>query len=308
MRYAINGETLEGIASAVRAKRHIEDKLTPERIRQEIAALRIGIPIDITLRINPQTGEWERPAEWPNLDAIDIPEGFEGVYLTYDNTAGCDFRWAGFHCDLTDGSPYLIECGHLDNGAFVADRTVTASKNTYIEDYYGDATTDYVVYRISPGGDNSHFIRFGFGRISAGRTGRALQCDYYRQRCLERRGKLPYVTSLGSSNANYGYGCSYMERDSVLVGRKSRVTTLNSAWSGCYSLQSLDLSGWDTTGWAVTNLSFTDANRLPASQIVRLFEGLAQTTKAMTLKFGAQRYKLTPEQIAIATAKGYTIA
>ena len=34
------------------------------------------------------------------------------------------------------------------------------------------------------------------------------------------------------------------------------MTTLSYCWNACYSLQSLDVSGWDTTGWAVTTLSY----------------------------------------------------
>ena len=34
------------------------------------------------------------------------------------------------------------------------------------------------------------------------------------------------------------------------------MTTLYSCWSACYSLQSLDVSGWDTTNWAVTTLYY----------------------------------------------------
>ena len=34
------------------------------------------------------------------------------------------------------------------------------------------------------------------------------------------------------------------------------MTTLSYCWSNCYSLQSLDVSEWDTSAWAVTTLAY----------------------------------------------------
>jgi hypothetical protein len=45
---------------------------------------------------------WTRPTGWPNLDSINIPSDFEGVYLTYDNNANLPYYIASFHCAVTN--------------------------------------------------------------------------------------------------------------------------------------------------------------------------------------------------------------
>lgn len=69
-RYAIEGATMTGIADAVRGLRHEKQAMTPAQIEAKIRASRLGIPIVVTTHINPETGEWERPEDWPDLDAL----------------------------------------------------------------------------------------------------------------------------------------------------------------------------------------------------------------------------------------------
>ena len=67
-------------------------------------------------------------------------------------------------------------------------------------------------------------------------------------------GKYNAVTTLGSAWQSC-YSLQSLDLSGWDTGNWA-VTTRGSAWYGCYSLQSLDLSGWDTTNWAVTNLSY----------------------------------------------------
>ena len=109
----------------------------------------------------------------------------------------------------------------------------------------------------------------------------------------------------------------------------SGVTNLSAAWQNCYSLQSLDLSGWDTgsvttlqDAWKncyslvdylppviAINHSYSDAVELSIASLLRIIDSLPVVTGARTLTLGQNnKLKLTAEQIAVATQKGWTVA
>ena len=94
--------------------------------------------------------EWVRPLDWPNLDDIEIPNDFEGVYLTYDNHSNLDYRWAAFYC--TTNGDYNIAIGHIENGTWVQDSTQTAGNEVYVEINYGALNLDYDYLVFKPGG------------------------------------------------------------------------------------------------------------------------------------------------------------
>ena len=121
-----------------------------------------------------------------------------------------------------------------------------------------------------------------------------------------------------------------------------RVTNMGNAWNSCYSLQSLDLSGWDVSsvlqslnlsGWDVSHLStnvaypngsmltdywpsvisinqnYNNATALSIASLLRIIDSLPVATGARTLTLGQNnKLKLTAEQIAVATQKGWTVA
>ena len=109
----------------------------------------------------------------------------------------------------------------------------------------------------------------------------------------------------------------------------SGVTNLSAAWQNCYNLQSLNLSGWDVS--SVTNLSgawqncyslvdywpsvisinhnYDSATALSIASLLRIIDSLPVATGTRTLTLGqTNKLKLTAEQIAVATRKGWTVA
>ena len=109
----------------------------------------------------------------------------------------------------------------------------------------------------------------------------------------------------------------------------SGVTNLSAAWQNCYNLQSLNLSGWDVS--SVTNLSaawqncyslvdywpsvisinhnYDGATALSIASLLRIIDSLPVATGTRTLTLGqTNKLKLTAEQIAVATQKGWTVA
>ena len=99
--YYVQGSTMQGIADAIRGMRHEKGALTPAQMQAKIESSVLGIPISI--HINSETGRWERPLEYPNLDAIDLPEDFDGVYMTYDLRKTPSYAWIGVWATTSGG-------------------------------------------------------------------------------------------------------------------------------------------------------------------------------------------------------------
>lgn len=76
--------------------------------------------------------------------------------------------------------------------------------------------------------------------------------------------------------------------------------------NGCQSLEEIDI----VQGWTPNqNIRFNYSNRWTVDGLVKFFTKLGTTSTAITLTFGATNLnKLTAEQKAIATDKGYTLA
>ena len=227
----------------------------------------------------PVVNEWTRPTEWPDLDAL--PALTEGVYLTYDNTQN-DCKYASFYCTMNTGQ-YTVAMGHMNGSSWIQDSTQNVNSGAYCEVNFGNSSYDYVIFRLTPASTN-HFTQQYFARVPAatlGTTGNRLCSDQY---CLERRGKLPYLTSTVGSGDNYRYCTYYMEYDNTLIGEHNtgslnlayawyrarhlkkinfegwptsqwNVTSLDSTFCQCNTIEELDLSSWDTRNWHVTVVS-----------------------------------------------------
>ena len=124
-------------------------------------------------------------------------------------------------------------------------------------------------------------------------------------------------------------GCYSLQSLDLSGWDTGSVTTLPGAWQGCNNLQSLNLSGWDTG--SVTNLwdawkncyslvdywpsvisinhNYDGAAALSIASLLRIIDSLPVATGARTLTLGqVNKLKLTAEQIAVATQKGWTVA
>ena len=200
---------------------------------------------------------WVRPTGWPNLDAINISDDFEGVYLTYDNNANLPYHIA---CFIVGGNTAKVETGYLDNNnVFIASTTTTVAKDTYlICDYSSmDSTTyPYVVFRITPNVATAHLTAVKFGRIPVANSGTIVAAAAYDNQCLERRGQLKWVTSLVNSSTNYCYCTKYMQKDATVVGINNAITGTNfaAAWWQGMNLREIDFTGWNTSNWTITSL------------------------------------------------------
>ena len=260
-RYTIEGETLTGIADAIREMRHEKDELTPAQMEAKIRATKLGIPVSISIHTDPDTGKWVRPAEYPDLDVLaeQIGDDEECVYMTYDLRKIPDNPWIGIYgrCS-SSGKTIHFERGHIENGAFVVDEAHPVSNITYT--YFRqplDSTNgDIQIWRMR---STDHITRYGFCTDLS--TSAKSRYNMY-QPCVERVGNLPYLTTLHPDsngptyNANYvSYTTLWLERDALVVGNLSVVTDISYAWAYSYSLQEIDFSKWtNTENWRPTTL------------------------------------------------------
>ena len=135
---------------------------------------------------------------------------------------------------------------------------------------------------------------------------------------------VPSVTTL---SATWAY-CYNLQSLNLSGWDVSSVTNLQAAWQNCYNLKSLNLSGWDVSD--VTNLqaawqncyslvdywpsvisinhNYDGATALSIASLLRIIASLPVVTEARTLTLGQNKLKLTAEQIAVATQKGWTVA
>ena len=227
------------ICDAVREKTHTDALMLPPEVAAKIRSI----------NPTPTPGEWVRPDGWPDLDAVNLT-GFDGVYLTYDLTKTEGYGWIGLYATTADRTPWTVERGHLEAGQFVADRTEQAVNGGYFREPLDDTYGTIQLWRVSASG---HITELKFVPLTATN---ASNMNNNLQPCVERAGRLPYAgnfsSGLGTVQTNRCWGTLWMQHDKLLD--VSSVTTLQSAWSNCHNLQSLNLSGWDTG--SVTNMSY----------------------------------------------------
>ena len=136
------------------------------------------------------------------------------------------------------------------------------------------------------------------------------------------------VTSVTNLSAAWAY-CYNLQSLNLSGWDTGSLSALPNAWQNCFSLQSLNLSGWDTG--SVTNMAgawqncyslvdywpsvisinqnYSSAAALSIASLLRIIGSLPVATEARTLTLGqTNKLKLTAEQIAVATQKGWTVA
>ena len=231
------------ICDAVREKTKTEALMLPPEVAAKIRSI----------SPTPTPGEWVRPEGWPDLDSIDLT-GFDGVYLTYDLSKTEGYGWIGLYATTADLTPWTVERGHLEDGQFVAERTKRVANSGFFRESLDDTYGTIQLWRVSASG---HITEIKFVPLTATNSS---NMNNNLQPCVERVGRLPYVdnfsSNFGTTQTNRCCGTLWMQHDKLLD--VSSVTTLQSAWQNCYSLQSLNLSGWDTE--SVTTLQGTWQN------------------------------------------------
>ena len=309
------------ICDAVREKTHTDALMLPPEVAAKIRS------INPTPDPSPTPGEWVRPDGWPDLDAVDLT-GFDGVYLTYDLSKTEGYGWIGLYATTADQTSWTVERGHLEDGQFVAERTEQVANSGYFREPLDDTYGTIQLWRVSASG---HITELKFVPLTATNTS---NMNNNLQPCVERAGRLPYVVNFSSgfgvAQTSRCCGTLWMQHDKLLD--VFSVTTLQNAWKNCNSLQSLDISGWDvshlSTNVFSTNVFYPDGGMLidywpsvisinqnygstaalSIASLLRIIDSLPVVAEARTLTLGqTNKLKLTAEQIAVATQKGWRV-
>lgn len=249
--YFIDGDTMTVIADAVRDMRHETGLMTPAQIEAKIRDTSLGIPIKISNHM--VNGQWVRPQEYPDLDSITIPSDFDGMYLTYDLRKTPGYGWIGLYMQIdstTSGkNTYFVERGHLVNGEFVVELQYEVARNSYFRQPLDDTYGDIQLWRVWSKG---RILRKGFCPSSATSSEALIN---QMQPCVECVGRLNYLNNLVGTNASTSAiaQCTlWMEHERIACSGLKSVASMVRTWSGCYSLQSLEIEDWPVDKWEVT--------------------------------------------------------
>lgn len=182
---------------------------------------------------------WSRPPGWPNLDSLNLTaSGDDYIYMTYD--ANKEIAAVSLYITGTDISVYI---GHISNGSYVSEATISGSSNVY--QLWLDSYSGYKVVKVTGTSITKCYCYNATNGDSQVQLGQ-------QQPMLERIAYLPHFNCNASSSNCWG---TYMlEREKLMTGPSTALTTLNYMWTNCHSLQDLDVSQVDTSN--VTNMSY----------------------------------------------------
>ena len=201
---------------------------------------------------------WVRPSDWPDIDSLfkKIEGDVNCLYLTYDLRKTPGYAWIGVYCQVENRGVWKVERGHVSDGSFIVDEEFrNISSDTYFRNNLDSSNGDVQLWRITSDG---HITSYGFVPNSNTTSDNYLNIE---QPCVERAGTLPWCTSFGSEGSSNtatskSGGTLWLEHDHIVLGKLANVTSMSRWWSDCYSLKSIDLSGFDTSNWSVKSMDF----------------------------------------------------
>lgn len=234
---------------------------TVENETKKLSTAGTWLEDDITIEDVTSGGvnKWVRPADWPDIESL-VPFGtaafssFDGVYLTFDNT-GNYAPWAKFQATTSSGK-YVVERGHILNGSFVSDYSVSvsSSSNTVAENY-SSCGYDYPIYYIHTEDPSSHLTWVAFRTLETSETGLPSRLYGTEEACIECVGHIAYCGPCGGNGSNQLNGNKFIVHEHLVFGDKIVLTSLQNAFNCMTSLEEIDFSGFNTSDWEITNMS-----------------------------------------------------
>lgn len=260
--YSIQDTTLTNLGNALRTVWGTTDTFTPAQMASSINDIGEGTVISLNNiknnHINPLTNRWQRPNNWPDIDALaDAIEGDQDcVYFTYDLSLHEDFHYIGLYVNMSQGDTWYLD--RYDAGDFVHTH-FEMSKDSYLRyDLTEEPDNSQVqVWRLT---SNGHISTYGFTPWTNDFSSNNIPGVF--QPCVDRSGTLPWYSSISSNNTitittnnTRSTITFWLEHDSLVIGKNTNLTILNSYWAYASNLVSIDLSKWNTTNWHITSLS-----------------------------------------------------
>ena len=204
---------------------------------------------------------WERPSDWPDLSKMDV-SGDNILYMTSyaDEARGfCSFR-------ITCTGNYTVEVGHISGTTYVTESSQSFASAAYCDLYYGSSNGTYKVLRVT--GTDITRLTFSTSARSIGNfngyacnqgivdvVGKLSSCTYIS--CSSQYNLINMaidgIALSGTGASSVFYSCFSLTSLDVSGWDTSAATSMASMFDSCFSLTSLDVSGWDTS--AVKNMS-----------------------------------------------------
>ena len=296
--YAVSGETLTGIANAIRNKTRSDEFMTVNSMAALIENIE-GVGGDSIDLIDPvAVYNNTRPSDWLSMPT---PADNE-IYLLFHIPDGVSSLLA---FTVTCTGNYTIELGSVRDGAFVQmSSTIVASGRKYeaelFADEYGNLTSSgmkQVMVKVS--GTNIKTWKPSTHRKKTSPS------NFARWNIVEIACRLPSGVTIACGNSNENLALDKM-RYFTCYG-KNKVTSVDSMFYDCYSLTEVLLDN-TVTGWAGYAISLSSCS-LGHAAIVKFFDSLPTitSTKAITLTGNPGVSELTGTEKAVATGKGWTL-
>ena len=255
------------IADAIRAKRTdlpSNTTFSPSQMAAAISGIS-GSGGGSTPIPTPTPYHWVRPSEWPDLDSVYNGEK-NTIWMTVDATGRFEYPCVSFSVSTNPSSEIAtIQIGTITNGVFTVTATETRLHNQNFTYEWTPSTGFYPVIKVTANGIKN--INFGTATTIVGTKElypHIIECIGHADYAFTKTPLYVAHEAIGAdlcpSNtflSNRWQGC-YRIESLDLSGWNTEnwgITSLYQTWYYCYSLKELDLSGWDTTNWAVTTLA-----------------------------------------------------
>lgn len=233
---------LTSVADAIRAKGGTSGQLSfPAGFVNAVDAITTGVNIEDTF------DDWQRPSDWPDLDAI-CPDGFEGALITYQVRDTVYYPYNKIHFHINGDAPRTVELGTVQGGVFVPFETHTNVGNIFEEDLPTDHG-DFVVARVTCSTFRVAYttsIYLEYSRLQPSVEMYICGCEfsllsnvrltsYNTQHCVFKSCKI---------NSLYGaFDAAYSLKKAEFISCDTSSTSdIRSIFSNCNSLQNVDFS------------------------------------------------------------------
>ena len=195
---------------------------------------------------------WVRPQGWPDLDSLNLQmSGDDFIYMTYDNTHA-RAAIALYVEKVSKGTDIKVTIGHIANGAYVEDETITGASGKYIR-WFTNEDDDYPVVRVT--GD----IKYCYSQSV---TQDGYTQHFRRQPILERIAYVPHLVGFCTSYSQNAWGQFTTQREVINNGDGSALTSLYYAWAYNRDLKVLDIDGLKTQNVTSMDSAFRMVQRL----------------------------------------------
>ena len=295
------GDEILSAANKAALKEAVEyrtNKFDPSTVPQMIAALKAKYfqrrQYDLFTEFHKTP--WVRPQDWPNLDSLNLQmSGDDFIYMTYDNTGG---RAAiALHVEkINNGTDISVEMGHISNGIYVADETITGTSNNYVR-WLTSQDDDYIVVRVT--GDIKYCYCYSV-------TQDGTTQHYRRQPIIERIAYVPHLIQFCTNGYN-AWGTLTLQRDKVNNGDGNALTSLYCAWAYCRDLEDLDITGLKTQNLTSMDSTFLQCQKLKELDLSHFDTGKLKTMNSIfNTCYALRKIDLTGWETAIPTTLAST--